>query len=464
MTEAVEFIELFRPHTGRYVEKDPTKGYQLKREELTPQIIEAHMKGERVISFFTRVTRNVVGMDIDDHQGGGWVGDEPTFMLKAKYNEVIWRLGQKPSGVFKSDHGLHAYWLLTVSVPDRTMIEVLKDRFGELLTDEDMRIAEVLPTNAAALKIPRPDRYLNAELKPEKFPGFKALTVYPIQAIFGEELTSEALRYRRACNRASSTKPAPKVGGKTKKSTATESARAPTGTATTPVTLADIEKVEAECGPFRNGKGNAQYLRLMAAYRRAGISQSEAVDRIKRILARSPGYIGDIRTGVEARVAASYRRLKGPAEGIGLECAALRRDRHAMAFITLTLDDLGMKNALRRAAGERFLLKLWAWKKYLDGIRRRPEDAWAWDCENPRFRKLMTEGYYPLPSRLLRSWRHDYNKITNELKAIGAIVESPYHYSSDIGYCKHYALNIRRMQKVGSVIVLAGTLTITKAE
>ena len=96
-----------------------------------------------------------------------------------------------------------------------------------------------------------------------------------------------------------------------------------------------------------------------------------------------------------------------------------------MAFVTMVIDDLGMKNAQERAAAERFLLKLWAWKEYLDGKMKRPEEAWAWDFENPRFRRMMAEGYYPLPSKLLRRWRHDYNKITNGLKSLGVIVESP---------------------------------------
>jgi hypothetical protein len=471
MTVAEEFIEVFRPHTGRYVEKDPVNGYRLKRAELTPEIIEAHLKGERVISFLTRVTRNVVGMDIDDHQSGGWVGGEPTVRLAAMYHEVVRLMKKQPSGVFKSNHGVHAYWLLATSVPDKTMIEVLREKFGELLTDEDMRIAEVLPTNSAGLKIPRPERYLDAELRTAIFPGFRTLVVYPVEAIFGDALEPDTLRYRRAGRRASARKAASKPKGKTKTRPgvvgAAEETSGTIAEEAQPVktlTIADVEKVEQECGPFKNGQGNPQYLRLIRAYRRAGISQGEAVDRLKGILARSLGYIGDVRTGLEGRVAASYRRLKGPAEGIGLEIAVLRRDRHAMAFVTMVIDDLGMKNAQERAAAERFLLRLWAWKVYLDGKMKRPEEAWAWDFENPRFRKMMAEGYYPLPSKLLRKWRHDYNKLTNGLKALRVIVESPYNYSTDLGYCKHYALNLRQMQRTGSTLVIAGTLTITKTK
>jgi len=230
------------------------------------------------------------------------------------------------------------------------------------------------------------------------------------------------------------------------------------------LTVGDIEKAEHECGPFKNGQGNGQYLRLIKVYRRAGISQGDAVDRLKGILARSSAYVGDIRTGLEGRVEASYRRLTGPAEGIGLESAALRRDRHAMAFVTMVIDDLGMKNPQERAAAERFLLRLWAWKVYLDGKMKRPDEAWAWEYENPRFRKMMAEGWYPLPSSLLRKWRHDYNRITKSLSALGVIVESPYHYSTDLRRCKHYALNLRRMQRTGGKLVIAGTLTITKTK
>lgn len=466
MTIAEEFIEVFRPHTGRYVEKDPVKGYRLRRMELTPGIIEAHMRGERKISFLTRVTRNVVGMDIDDHQGGGWVGGEPTTVLMTLYREVVRLMRIEPSAVFRSDHGVHAYWLLAASVPDKTMLEVLKERFGELLTDENMRIAEALPTNSAGLKIPRPEKYLNAELKPAIFLGFRRLVVYPVESIFGDSLEPDTLRYRRACRRANAKKVTSKAERKTREESKTVAigSKLPDTKPVDKVTLADVEKLEHECGAFKNGKGNPQYLRLIKAYRRAGISQGEAVDRLKGILAQSPGYVGDVRTGLEGRVAASYRRLRGPAEGIGLESAALRRDQHAVAFVTMVIDDLGMKNPQERAAAERFLLKLWAWKVYLDGKMKRPEEAWAWDFENPRFRRMMAEGYYPLPSKLLRKWRHDYNEITNGLKALRVIVESPYNYSTDIGYCKHYALNLRRMKKVGSRLELSGTLTITRAE
>ena len=122
------------------------------------------------------------------------------------------------------------------------------------------------------------------------------------------------------------------------------------------------------------------------------------MERLKGILARASGYVGDIRTGLSGPRCGFVSEVKGPAEGIGLESAVLRRDRHAMAFVTMVIDDLGMKNAQERAAAERFLLKLWAWKEYLDGKMKRPEEAWAWDFENPRFRRMMAEGFYPLPS------------------------------------------------------------------
>ena len=482
MTEEEEFIEVFRPHTGRYVERHPGTGYKLRRKELTTEIIAAHMRGERVISFFTRVIQNIIGMDVDDHEGGGWVGEEPTAILVGKYRELIWLMGQKPSGVFKSDHGVHVYWVLATSVPDRILIEGLKDKLGELLTNDEMRIAEVLPTNRAALKIPRPDRYLDDKLMPATFSGYRAMTVYTVGEVFGEALTPDSLRYHRArqvnaarsANTTRYMKDAKPTGLNrgdelTTGNVADEEVKAEaTGegvaSALPRLTFLDVEKVEYECGPFKNGQGNQQYLNLIKVYRRAGVSQGDAVERIRKILARSPGYIGDIRTGVEARVAASYRRLKGPAEGIGLESAALRRDRHAMAFITLVIDDLGVTNAQQRQGYERFLLKLWAWKKYLDDKMANPAEVWAWDYRNPRFRKMMMEGYYPLPSKLLRGWRHDYNEITCALKKLGVIVESPYHYSADLGYCKHYMLNLNKMQRAGGELELSGMLTIAKVE
>ena len=297
------------------------------------------------------------------------------------------------------------------------------------------------------------------------FPGFGRLVVYPVEAIFGDEMEPDTLRFRRARRRANAKKAAPKAEGKTETGATPGAEAAAEGKPSEAVTLADVEKLERECGPFQNGKGNPQYLRLIRAYRRAGVSQSEAVDRLKGILARSPGYVGDIRTGLEARVAASYRKLKGPAEGIGLESAALRRDRHAMAFVTMVIDDLGMKNAQERAAAERFLLKLWAWKEYLDGKMKRPEEAWAWDFENPRFRRMMAEGYYPLPSKLLRTMaarlQQDYQRAK---ESWGDSRESLSLLDRSQDIANTIVLNLRRMQMAGSVLGVTGTLTITRAE
>lgn len=442
MTEVEEFFATFRPNRKEYVRRDTEKTISAP---LTAEIVQEHLDGKIVVAFkASGVERDYVGVDVDDHESGTWlnkmlVGGYPK--ITEKYEEVVRRMrGKKPSVMFRSPRGLHAYWFMDRGLPSLLLDEVMRERFED-------RFAENLPTNRDALRVPRPQDYLGDDLRPRDFTGYEGMRRYAPEAIFGEEIKPGV---RRAKGYAGAVGKGKGKGGKGAKKE-----RDP---------MKNIEDAEAFYGPFKNFQTNEPFKKLVGKYFANGLSEEQAVARFRAILDRSPEYTRDLRSELVPRVASAYRNLRKPNSLAGMKHALIRGDPDAMKVVQTIIEAVGMKETDKEYRRfEEFILCLWSRKIELDWIGRDPERAAYHDYKYPGFLRLFRQGYYPINSKELHGWDSEYHRYLRLLKGIGVMTECPFGYSTILGRCKHYVLNINMFKNLhGNVVQLTGSLTFEK--
>jgi len=442
MREVYDFLAAFRPRKDKYRTKDTSGNVRTIKSYLPDDEIDDHMArtGYQTISFFAGAgERSYLGIDIDDHDEGGWIRGSPTPKLVEKYNEVVRRIGKAPSANFASSRGVHAFWFFRPRLPNR----LLKKVIGEKI--EKGKLAEVLPTASCALAIPRPDEYLDSELKRQTFPGYVTLVRYPVAELFGKEIMPEALRAKEKKGKGAAGL------GKGSKVAKTLPSAEPPRKGTNPEK--NIEAAEAFWGvQLRDHHSNDVYVPLVVAYKVNGLTTAQAFDRIIALIDRTPSYTsGNLRIGLMTRIEGSYDKLGASKSIMGSEHAALRKDAYAMAFIDHVVDEVGLKakgKTRGRQSLEEFLLNILSWKISLDRLMKDTEKLAEYDYKHPKSERFMKEGYYPLPYTLLHGWNAHYNKNLALLKKFGVLVESPYNYTTTGGRCKYYGLNFTECRLV----------------
>lgn len=415
--EVEEFVRAFRPRRDAYVQKDKFGNIETIYHPLSDAVIDRHMRGVggRVISFFsTGERRNYLGVDIDDHVMGGWVGSCPTRELEEKYRAVVAEIGKAPSAAFASARGIHAFWFLDRRVPNEVFVVARKERLEGKLG------VEILPRPREAVSIPRPDEYLDADLNRASFPGYMALARYPALEVLGEEARPERIRARLKATKKLSTAP---TRGKDP--------------------VRNIEEAEAKVLPLENNQTNEVYCRLVGIYKANGLSVDQAFERFRNLVARSPGYSGALLLGLRDRIEASYRSMKGTTALDMESLAVLRREPAVTMALEFAVGVAGLEKQTRgRMAFEEFLLNILAWTRSLDRVFADRERAAYWEYLYPGSRRFHREGYYPLSYGILKGWNAHYDRWMDLLKGLGILVESPYGYSSTAHRSKYYAFQL----------------------
>jgi hypothetical protein len=499
MTKAMQdliedFKAVFRPNDEDYAEKMPDGAWPWQHKKMMNRVLEAHFSGKQTVGFKCRERVNYFAIDIDDHRrtggDGGWDGESPTARLKKMADEVMNRIGVDPSGVFRSNEGVHAYWIMDEARAFKNIHEALKTRLADEV-DPTKTIAEHLPTYGHALRVPRPEMFLNNELKKAAFPGFRNLPVRALKEIFGEELEPEGLRAKREAAKAARIAAAEARGG----ADAGAGAMATTGVAgasrgagtgagartaaekvaAMTAALSRIEDKIKAMGPIRNGEGNDFYKPIGAMGVRAGLSDEQIIKIICDWADASPGYVGKLKDKVAGKVASTRRRLGGGTGGATADFAMLSSDEGALEFVDFVLGEINKKRTKKlmtrqKQALKEFLLRLWTWKMFLDRIAGSPVEAAAFEDEHPKFRERYQQGYYPVPTVKLTEWAHrKYKQHLTMLAEIGIVNESPYGYKTSgiagagRGQCKLYELDIGRYKLLrGNCLGLEGTLRIDK--
>jgi len=408
-----DFIETFKPDLNRYVEKGVRGNIITVKRPLTKELITRFFSdvSSYRLSFFVRgAYRNYVGLDIDDHEDGGWNGNIPTDFLRRKFTYVKSVIGEFPSMIFRSPRGIHAFWFLTESLPNQVIENNLNARLFKV---------EILPTTHHALAIPRPVEYLNTSLEPAMFPGYSRAVPYNPKAILGEDYSPDSIKQRYKSGKAGME-----------------------GNKISVLSMKTLEDKEAEYLPIQNGRSNEAYKSLVAFYIARGLNNDQIVQRFKGLVEKSHGYTGDLLRNIETRVASSYRNLKSTIGTIEMGNPGILRGEPK---IQKAIEELLLREGVggqMREAHVNYLLNLISWIRSYDRCQADPERAAYWDYMYPNSLWYYRQGYFPLPHSLQRQWNVHFDKHLRLLKEHGILVESPFGYSTTLKRCKYYRFTV----------------------
>ncbi|MBN2325384.1 MAG: hypothetical protein JXQ30_16770 [Spirochaetes bacterium] len=409
---SVSFAKTFQPYRSRYTRQFEINGRQLFdgysyewktiSKPLKGYLIQKAIEGILTIGWFTNTLPNVLGVDLDDHKGTAWTGQEPSPRLLGFYNQITNRL-PLPSLLVQSPHGLHLYWLLKDRIPANVLQQLAKSKL------QGVR-CEIRPTPDCSLRIPENRRILDpVTFLPKLFED--ELTWYHPALLFDDGYLPETIRTTLQQR-------------KTQLRSFRLSSR--------------IEKAESLYTPIVPGQSNETLNALIPLYKGAGLTVEESAYRIDLILQQSYVYDGELRNSkrLEQRVRSYYRK---DVSGFVPKPRAIQYSLLNKPIVD-HLVGLSPFASQRDKSIERFLSKVLQWCDWHDWIMTQPKQISYMDFLYPWYRKNRKEGYYPLPQSLLRNANERYFSLMDWLLDIGFLIEAPYKYAPNKGICKYYSI------------------------
>lgn len=374
---ARSFIDVFKPRRGKYaiwveteVPDEFGRKWRWRKGKLTDELVEECQLGRELIAFLCLSSTDYFGIDIDDHNTGGWLGSAPTNALLEKYAEVVRKIGKEPCVMFRSPHGAHAFWFFDKVLPVLVIQEIIEARVG--------KVGEFLPRYQSGIRMPKLFDCIDEGFGMKTITSFIQIGRYPYKEIFGEDAEPAEIKKRLRAH--SLSVPTKRAGTATKR----------------------IELEERACGRFVNHQSNPTYCRLVGVYFAEGLSEEAATLRVLAFANQSVGYFGDLRNrgAAETRVRESYANMTRSTD-FGAQEERLLRDPAMKSFIEKITKKLGVEhNTRKRRRIETFVAKLKAWVDYITRIGQDYELRAYWAHIYPGFAKYFKMGYMPIPSSL----------------------------------------------------------------
>lgn len=406
--KAQTFVKHFTPYRGRYTMQGRSPLFDepcwfTRTERLTGGVIAKAILERLVVGWFTTYVPRCLGVDVDDHRGRAWTGrGQPSAYLLAIYDQVVARLGCRPSLLLQSPRGLHGYWILSERMPAEILHAQASARLAGLPV-------EIRPTPTTALRIPAERRLMDPatfQLLSQPFEAvLDAMPIYHPVVVFytiPEEIRQTLLTKRRKLR----------------------SFRA----------VGRVEDAERSVH-FYAGQSNAAFLELCNVYRCAGLDEDEALYRFQLKLEQSPLYDGELRQKpgrLLQRIRSEYR---------GNPYTPQPREVQLGLFNGYVVGELVARHPFARqrtAPIRRFLDRVLLWCDWHDDILQDRGRTAVFDYLFTYYRKNRRAGYYPLPYTFLRKANSQYASLMPWLQAEGFIEPAPYGYSTILNVCKYY--------------------------
>lgn len=404
------FTNDFKPYRGKYIKQFKVKAeeylfpgmdheWRTVKRYLTRSYIEKAIAGIILIGWFNNLKPNVIGIDLDDHQGTAWEGVSCSPQLLSKYNRVL-QVFPEPSVLVQSPRGLHVYYVLYDRMPSYLIEGLARDKLKGIP-------CEVRPTPDLALRIPEASRILDpVTLLPD--PRRKTIKHHPAM-LFDDQYLPEAVRNT--------------LQDRKKKIRAF-------------MYSAKIERVEGLYTPIVRGFSNEALNHLIPVYKKAGLSSEEAIYRFTVLLQQSPIYTGELKNPkrLEQRICSYYQKdynnyVPQP------QVLQLNLLHKPLVENLVKQSPFGYQ---RDKAIESFLYSLLNWCAWHDEILKDPKQTAYFDYLYPWYRKNRKAGYYPLPQTFLVKSNQRYFEIMAWLQEIGFIINAPFKYLPKGGICKYY--------------------------
>lgn len=415
MKKEEKFINVFNPYRNKYIYQrddglfDDAPCWHTANEYLSKKTIRKAILEQLIVGYFITNVPNVLGIDIDDHRGRAWKGQNPSPLLLSLYDQTTKRLHTYPSLLVQSPRGLHAYWVLTERIP----VDILSDIALQKLKGIPV---EIKPTATTAMRIPAEKRFLEPktfdllnipfELWAQDIQAYHPATLFYCDYLPG--VIFESLKQKNFKKRVLKHIP-------------------------------QIERVEDDVLPFENGNTNEAFLKLCQVYRCAGYTIDGALDRFQLCLLKSPGYSGDLHDEkrLRGRIQSEYKKNKNNYKP---EDKPVQID----LFQEVIVENIVKGHPFVKQRTEplkRFVRAILSWCDMHDEVfKDKRRTAW-YDYAFPYYRKNRREGLYPLSRNFLQKANQRYFELMPWLKGIGFIEKSDYKYSQRLHICKYYKVN-----------------------
>ncbi len=405
-----DFTTDFKPFRGKYIKQFEVRTedylfpgmdheWRTVKKYLKRSYIEKALAGIALIGWFNNLKPNVIGIDIDDHQGTAWEGVAPSPQLLSKYNRIL-QIFPEPSVLVQSSRGLHVYYVLNDRLPSNLIESLTKEKLKGIP-------CEVRPTPDLALRIPEASRILDPKTL---LPHPKRRTVKYHPAILFDDrylpgIVRETLQDRKK-----------KLQGL--------------------LYSPKIERIESDYTPIIPGFSNEALNHLIPVYKKAGLSPEDAIYRFTVLLQQSPIYDGELTKPLrlEQRIRSYYRKDYNnyvPQPQV-LQLNLLHKS---------LVDDLVKQSPFAKQRDkviESFLYSLLNWCAWHDEIIKDHKKTAYFDYLYPWYRKNRKAGYYPLPKTFLQRSNQRYFEIMTWLQEVGFIINAPFKYLPKGGICKYY--------------------------
>lgn len=411
------FIEFHSPFTQKYRKGQEVQGLYGKQIEWihkerrlnTDDIIKARL-GKSLISYFSTLSPDVIGIDLDFHAvDNAWIGEGLTNTLQT-YEDLISSIGLFPSFVYKSPRSIHLYFKFSFKAP----FELIAGRLKAIVSPEIG--IEVLPSPTQSVRIDSVFSFLDPrtlELIPE--PKIEEIRTYSVSEYFGLEEIKEWKKPNKRRERSLALRK-----------------------------IASIETLEEKVLPIT--KSNQIFLDcpLLPAYYKSGMSVGEAYERINLLLLRS-NYTGELLNGkrLSLRLESAWRNFTKK----GYSFTGIQKDRQ------LELRDFSYINTLaanspfprrREMIVKEFLENLIGWIRYHENMNLAEKELWAFyytyrDDRNriSGFRVFRKKGWIPIPSVMLVKWYSRYKTILKWLEE-KKILTPMTGYSVEKSQCRYF--------------------------
>jgi hypothetical protein len=143
--EVSAFVTLFTPYRVGYAYKYRGNFWRTSGGFLKDELIQVGADGKAVIGFKAMYRSAVLGLDVDDHENGGWIKGwasgrvvgEMTSELKDRVQRAREAMDLEPSMMVRSDRGMHLFWFWVGPEFLSEAMAIAKERL-ENAGDEDL--------------------------------------------------------------------------------------------------------------------------------------------------------------------------------------------------------------------------------------------------------------------------------------------------------------------------------------
>ena len=416
---ASSFINHFTPWLQRYKVKT-NKGWITNNDRLHFSSICKGIQGDLTLAFFSSINTKVLGIDIDEHNAL-YRPAEVLQSCRETYLQVKDKFGYSPSLLVQSSRGFHLFYLLT----ERVYWEYLHNLARKVIGGMNV---ELLPTPYSTLRIPKVTMLLNpSTLKPvephkPEYTDWDKLQAYSPSQLFGKDWKEQLYQSTRTKGRSSQERP----------------------TSSKPM---DLKLLEHTLLPFRNGRSYKPTFEFTVACNRLGMSREEIIHYLQELIEQSPSYTGGLKKNSKELEDRVDHILGKDHTSASLPCVDTKAEilgtyKPVIEHLT-TLHPFAPQ---RNKPVKQFLESLILWREWHDKILTNPEATSLLDGLYPFYRKNRKEGFYPLPSALLKRWHPKYYELIHWLEEIEVLQESPYPYSKSAHICKYYSISFEHLE------------------